>query len=52
MPDLIDLIGIKRKIFKHVPHPVEDIVDSFAVVFTLLFDKYGHIEHNKNQKIM
>ena len=33
---LFDLLGLKESKYKHVPHPLEDMVDAIAVAIGLL----------------
>jgi len=36
MPDLFPLLNLTKTKYKHTPHPVEDIVDAFAITLTTL----------------
>lgn len=36
MPDMCEMIGLGGKTYKHVPHPVEDLVDAFAVALSTI----------------
>ena len=37
LPDIAAHIGLGGKVYKHVPHPVEDMVDALAVAVATLF---------------